>query len=298
MPHFTYSSELDAFNLSQGDLIKRSAEVDEVVKGIHPYFYQQEENKYFIIVTQSCDLYRRNGACSARYITVAAVKSLKVTVGRYMDSVLSDPIQRRLQFGDERLRQMTLQFLDRLFNNNEKEYFFLSKDLESGLSDDYCAFLKLNVPFRAAEHYDVFLRSKILQLSEPFQHKLGYALGNTYSRVGTKDWVPTVYEERKAFDEKLNNVLDQYKGIVWYDNDVYKYIKNELKILGPEEKEQVDMEKIAELSGNYGKLRAQRLKNMIDELGKVMSEVGVDEAMVTTFKKRIKNNTAFTSAIK
>ena len=202
-----------------------------------------------------------------------------------------------MRFGGEYSKNKTNQFVERLFNNNEKEYFFLSKDNGSGLIDDYCAFLKLNVPFRANEHYDVFLRSKVLQLSESFQHKLGYALGNTYSRVGTQDWVPSVCDQRE-FEKKISKVLEGYEDVSWYDNNLYQYIKKKLKDLPEIERETINLEQIEAIVKSFQKMRDEKLDSIIQELGNVMTSLDVEESKVNKFKKRIRNNPQFTRAIK
>ncbi len=62
-----------------------------------------------------------------------------------------------------------------------------------GISGYNCAFLALSVALKI-EHYDLCLAAKIAQLTGEFQAKLGWLVGNLYSRVGTKEW-GSVYPE-------------------------------------------------------------------------------------------------------
>ena len=46
----------------------------DVLKIVHPYFLNKQ-SKYFMVLSQSCDLVRRTGKkCKTPYITLAAVK--------------------------------------------------------------------------------------------------------------------------------------------------------------------------------------------------------------------------------
>jgi hypothetical protein len=80
------------------------------------------------------------------------------------------------------------QFLQRLFNNNESDYFYLHSEPTKGLGEDSCAFLRLSISIRAPEHYEKCLKSRYLSLSEPFRAKLGWLVGQLFSRVATQDW--------------------------------------------------------------------------------------------------------------
>ena len=72
--HFTYKSNPDMQSLCQGDILNPTEELMEVLKTVHPYFLNKQY-KYFMVLSQSCDLVRRNGKkCKTPYITLAAVK--------------------------------------------------------------------------------------------------------------------------------------------------------------------------------------------------------------------------------
>lgn len=61
--HFTYKQFPDMSSLCQGDVLRVTDEMREILKEVHPYFLN-EQYKYFMVLTQSCDLVRRNaGKC-------------------------------------------------------------------------------------------------------------------------------------------------------------------------------------------------------------------------------------------
>ena len=61
--HFCYAQSNDYLSeeLSQGDILKRTPELDEILAKVHPHFHQHRKNLYFMVLTQSCDLVIRNG---------------------------------------------------------------------------------------------------------------------------------------------------------------------------------------------------------------------------------------------
>ena len=78
MSHFTYkdTKNMDRDSLCQGDVICLSDELIESLSEIHPYF-NNGNYRYFIVITQSCVLVRRNGKpCKSPFITLAAFCSL------------------------------------------------------------------------------------------------------------------------------------------------------------------------------------------------------------------------------
>ena len=163
MPHFTYA-ELDSETLTQGNILKRTESLLNVIGEVHPH-YVHDDHKYFIILTQSCDLVRRDqGSCKSRYITVAVVRGFST----FLSKVLGRFQQSNFEKGsicDAKKKGLLEQFLERLFNNNESEYFYLEKDVAAGFESDCVAFLKLSIALKADLHYDTCLEAKSLELS-------------------------------------------------------------------------------------------------------------------------------------
>lgn len=292
MPHFTYESP-DVENLMQGDLIKRTEAVEKTLLEYHPYFINNSENRYFIVITQSCDLVRRSGVCAARYITIAAVKKLNIAIKRYVESLHHDEGDKLLGISDARNKQKVRLFLERLFNNNEKDYFYLCADSSFHLREDYCSFLKLTVPLRSNEHYQELLDAKVLQLTQPFQHKLGYLVGHSYLRIGTQDWVPSGCTDQE-FKDKLTKAIDEYKGVIWYSDEQYKYIKKELKLMGGE----ISLNMVEKIMEKGKKEKKDKTKEFLALVSGLLLELNVESETVDKFQHRFINNPDIRNRIK
>ena len=228
MTHFTYVENPDLDILCQGDILERSDELDEVFKLYHPH-YKNKEYTHFQVLTQSCDLVRRNGNdCSSRYITLAAVRNYDTVIKRYLSEELSG--NKILDVGgeywcSESIKSRLSGFIESLFNNNDKKYFFLNEWKEVGLLDDSCTFLHLSVALKASEHYDKCLRAKKIQLEGSFQAKLGWLVGNLYSRVGTEDFVPGRFAKKSDFQNHINDVI--LKHVYWVKPENYPMVRKE-----------------------------------------------------------------------
>lgn len=219
--HFTYTSP-QLTDLQQGDVLRRTPELLELIKNIHPH-YAGESYLYFQVLTQSCDLVRRKGNCKSRYITLAAVRSLDLVVKRAIEK-FSD----RIEFGGQMLcgdqHKMQLDdFLKKIFNNNDTNHFFLNSAPEFGFLDDCCTHLHLSISIRAYEHYDVCLGAKVLELKENFRAKLGWLVGNLYSRVGTEDYVPGAILDEKEYQRYVDEKMNTYVG--WIPKPIFKDFK-------------------------------------------------------------------------
>ena len=199
--HFTYRVPSD--NLMQGDIIARDAELDAALEKVHPHFVS-EDCQFYMVVTQSCDLVLRKKVTKARYITIAAVRPLRIAVMRELDQIRT-PIETQWDIASERKKEKIRNFLGSLFNNNEKGYFFLFKQDDSGLNGLNCAFLRLTVSIESSDYYDLLKENRVLSLSPEFQAKFGWLIGDLYSRVGTEDFSEI---ERVTYKKTLQEESD------------------------------------------------------------------------------------------
>src|ERR1700679_1779586 len=72
--HYIYTDAPDAASLNQGDVLTRTPELDAVLTEYHPHYARHPSYRYFLVLTQSCDLVRRKGVPpDARYISIGAV---------------------------------------------------------------------------------------------------------------------------------------------------------------------------------------------------------------------------------
>ena len=200
--HWTYRSVADT-DLQQGDILARTDELLKLFEEIHPHFC---DPKYlaFLVLTQTCDLVRRGGKpCRSRYINLAVVRSL--------DSVLLDLLDQvceRLGPGIylRETKPRANQLLERIFGQNEQALglFYLHPDAEAGVPESAIALLQVSVAFRV-QHYDLLLAARRGGLQEEFQAKLGWLVGNLFSRVGTTDWT-----ESKDRQKELGGMLKAF----------------------------------------------------------------------------------------
>ena len=68
------------------------------------------------------------------------------------------------------------------------------------------AYLKVSIALKSNEHYDKCLNAKKIELTDEFKAKLGWLVGNMYSRVGTADWGGVMSDQSRK--EMLNNDLN------------------------------------------------------------------------------------------
>lgn len=207
MTHFTYkeANETDKINLCQGDVLKITPELSEIIKECHPYF-QKEQYRYFIILTQSCDLVKRDGKCKTSYITLSAVRSFNDFINKKAKeyNIIENKGFKLLE--DAKFNTIS-QLVERIYNNNENEYFFLYKDLNLNFAEDMVAYLKVSFALKVELHYEKCLNAKIMELSDEFKAKLGWLVGEMFSRVGTVDWYK--FQQR---NELLKYICDDLKN--------------------------------------------------------------------------------------
>lgn len=228
MSHFTYKGEVSSDQISQGDILAKTDDLMKVIREVHPYF-ASEEYLYFIVLTQSCDLVRRSkqASCKAPYISIAAVRSLESILEREYGEYGNSHLEKTLGVFPKPMESKMADFLRRLLNNNITEYFYLHNDLELGLQDNCVATLRVSIALKTEKHYNQCAEAKIAELTENFQAKLGWLVGNLYSRVGTVDWVPHAANKRE-FKELVEDVLNRQFLFLHRPGDYEKAIKNKL----------------------------------------------------------------------
>lgn len=222
--HFTYKADADMKSLCQGDVLNITEELAEVLRNVHPYFLNGQY-RYFMVLSQSCDLVRRDGKnCKTPYITLAAIRSYDSFVEKTLVKEKFAENVSGLLLMDEKKKEKAYQLIERIYNNTEPEYFFLYKEDALDFPESMITYLKVSIALKSQEHYDKCLAAKKMELSDEFKAKLGWLVGNMYSRVGTADWEGIMTaQERK---EMLNNDLES-KCIIG-SKDQLKILKVEL----------------------------------------------------------------------
>ena len=294
--HFTYSGNTDFDTLTQGDILIKNEGIELILKEVHPH-YLKKDYKYFIVLTQSCDLVRRSkNKCKARYISIAAVRPFNTVLNRELNNHRSHWVEKDGLLCSSENRNKLYGFLNKLLNNNQPDYFYLHEDDSNSFPESMCAFLRLSVAIRAEDHYQACLDAKTLELREEFKAKLGWLSGNLYSRVGTMDWTPT-FKTNAEFKKIINELLD--KNALWIEKNVKKMLIKK-----------IDDEKI-----NSGNLKKEEIHTLLKEIhipskkekrDKIFNHIKtilekpgyLNEKQLKTIMKRITNDQLLLSQLK
>ena len=221
-----YNEAFSSKDLLQGDILRVTEDLAAVLNEFHPYYHQNPENKYLVVLTQECDLARRGSSpCKSPYILIGVVRYFSVLLERKIEGIVSHRSPTPYPILSEKENSGLDQFLSRIFNNNETDYYFFPKSPSQGFPENCCAFLRLAVPIKA-EHYDKCVDAKILEINDAHRAKLGYKIGEIYSRVGTEDLTST--ELRTLKKEAINDelfTLPQF-GYKIFESKLNEWYKN------------------------------------------------------------------------
>jgi hypothetical protein len=200
--HFTYGRFGDEDDIAQGDILQSTQELRRVFEEVHPHFLH-EKYAGFLVLTQTCDLVRRDaGRCKSRYINLAVIRPLQQILRVLFERVctpvkVAGRVVPGLFVRDERSKAD--QLLDRIFNQNEQALglFYLHPDVGVRIPVPSVALLQVSIAVRAEEHYQTLVESRTGRLRPEFQSKLGWLIGNLFARVATEDMPSAQRKELK-----------------------------------------------------------------------------------------------------
>ena len=218
--HFTYRRPNCKVELQQGDILRRTPALDRLIREIHPY-YMKSDYTHFMVLTQTCDLVKRDDGYGTAYIAIGAIRPLATVIKREMQKFKQNPAFERADAIGERNKDRARYFLRNLMNNNNHEYFYLHEQVPGGLTDRCCVFLRLAVPVKV-EHYDTIKAARVLSLKPAFQAKLGWLVGYIYARVGTDDWVPTQLSASE-WDALIEDIMREH--IVTFNERKVQFVR-------------------------------------------------------------------------
>lgn len=280
--HWTYEAFDPASDLEQGDIIAPTTRLREnVLRGVHPHF---DNDKYlgFIVATQSCDIVRRKGnEPKARYISIATIRSLKATLPRLLGDVIHEVAPGLFK---QSSKAAARQFLERLFDQNEQSFglFYLHADGDVGIGEPAVAFLRVKVAI-AAQHYDELVMARRGRLSPEFRGKLGWLLGNLYSRAASKDWSDSDGGDKAVKQMIREHLQEQVPGFgpQWVDDELveigkehdvqfadrdYKDVLADLEPLRPKPKIERVIEAVLKDAAEILNVDADQLKRLKSKL--------------------------------
>ena len=295
--HWTYKAFELNDDLEQGDIIQPTEEVRAVFEIAHKHFLDPKYTA-FIILTQSCDIARHQGEpCKSRYINLAVIRPLEDVLisfldtecdrvkinGSYIEGIYIEDSQYR---GD--------QLLKRILNQNEHGLglFYLHPDAEVGIAVPSVALLQVSIALRK-EHYKILLKARSGRLAAEFQSRLGWIIGNLYSRVATQGWEREP-EKRKAVIESVLSTGEQNDiGPFWIPRASVDAAKGkDLKF-----KDMKLSDIVAEIQRHKPKppmeIATERILTIIQEVAPATAPNAFD-----MMRNRLKNDQAFESTFK
>ena len=230
---FVYATppETSLDRLQQGDILFRGDDLSTAIDQAHSYYATEKSYSHFMVVTQSCDLVRRkNRPPKSRYITLAAVRPVGIQIDRLLKKYeyqLEGAYEDfPLPICQKEYEDLVKDRVENLLHNTHEGFFFLPADGHAAIPENLCAFLPLTIALRSV-HYDVCLRSKVAQLSEIFQAKVGWLTGNQYSRIGTPDLEENESEPEAAKERYYDELI--YRRAVWLSSGQFRSLKTLVK---------------------------------------------------------------------
>jgi hypothetical protein len=289
MSHFTYQ-EPAKLTLNQGDVLKKTEAIYKILQDVHPH-YLNEDYTHFIVLTQTCDLQRRESkSCNSPYITIAAVRPLRTALNRYVAQYQSGIIEIENGLVKKEAKDNIRRFLNKLLNNNYPEYFYLHEDINYDFAESSVAFLRLSVALKSELHYAACLESKAMELTEGFKAKLGWLVGNMYSRIGTPDWVPTILAEKSTFDQKIDETLKQYYQ--WVEKERLDKLKEAIKKEGRE----LQKEEILRRLDSIPTLKRKQI--VVERIKTILGDSGIQKEDIEKIATNISNDPTISEFIK
>lgn len=216
-------AEFDADSLRQGDILVRDDRLSDAIREAHQYYADAVGYNYFLVLTPSCELIRRNGKCSARYITLAAVRPLEIVIEREIKKY-NQSVKAPGKFLVREKRILAERFVERLLHNDEEGYLFLPSEFFPDRTDR-CGFLLLSIALRST-HYNSCLNSKFIQLSDIFAAQVGHLTSGLYGQIAT----PALEEQTDInFHEVRSAYFDRYinsDGMYWLSKEQIRILKS------------------------------------------------------------------------
>lgn len=220
---------MDPVTLMQGDLLKITDSLSQLLKSSSSNNTNFDGITYLVVLTQSCDLIRRNGKVKSRYITLAPVHSLDVAIKDRTHKLKDKNIDSQLSICNANDRSQTLQYVERLLNNSERDYFCLPLECHKAFIVDYCVSLNISIAIRNT-FYEKCLEAKIGQMEDIYAAKLGWMTGNQFSRVATPD-VEDIFRTREDGSKFRSTFMDRVftSQAIWLSTHQIRELKKLIK---------------------------------------------------------------------
>jgi hypothetical protein len=286
--HWTYEAFEPNADLAQGDIIEATPALRGVLEEVHRHFL---DAKYvsFLILSQSCDLVRRPGY-RGQPINLCVVRELRSIAARLLEQFCGSEIPGIFRKETRRDGRM---FVERTINQNEQAIglFYLHPDADAGVATPCVAMLRVAIALHT-KHYDIIRDSRRGRLKSEFQAKLGWLIGNLYSRVGTEDWSEP--KERKR-EQKIiiDQTFDGLAGVKWASSEaVARATKAGFSVEG---KSPDDISKELEL---YEPMRVDQ--QLLQEIQRIIAQadLGITADAQQRFLRRLPNDASMAELLR
>ena len=188
-------------------------------------------------------------------------------------------------------RHYVKDFLSKLLNNNLPEYFYLAQDPELEITRPHVAFLTLSVAVKK-ENYQKCAAARIAQLQDIFQAKLGWLVGEIYSRIGTPDWVPGQMSDTE-FDSLLEKQLNEMA--LWVGKSCLDQLKTEQQRRRNKMKDPayvIPNAEVLQLVEHFAAMQESKKERVVKLLVSQASSIigGIQDDKLKTLEQRLMNN--------
>lgn len=221
MPPIIYVEISKDSGLQQGDILDKSPAILSALGKAFPEDLL-EKTYAFIVLTQSCDLVRRNKkSCKAKYISLATISPLEDNLIMLLDDACEkaclDPDMSISGLYISKDRNKAHQLIERILNQTEEDraLFYLPPYLDAGIAVHSIANLQVNFALKL-DNYDSLIKNLKGRLSNVYQNRLGWLVGNLFSRVAIPDFDQ---EEKKTIIRELLKRKDSERGPFWISQD-------------------------------------------------------------------------------
>lgn len=216
------------------------------------------------------------------------MRSLDSVIERHLAQLPSPNALAEVPVLSAKAKSKASEFLVRLFNNNEQGYFYL--DGEDTVLPCHCvAFLNLSIAIKANEHYGKCLEAKRLQLTDVFQAKLGWLVGQIYSRVGTDD-LP-----QEVLTKKVQSALKD--AALWIDDSKVTVLEEAYAQLNADGQGVPMTSAQVAQAISRAKTRKQQVMNQVASV--LSKALGEDQAeLAQRLRKRLESDAALTALLR
>ncbi len=214
--HWTYEqiSETE-IGLRQGDILQPTEDLRRLLAKVEPL--NDKRWLAYIITTQDCDLVCREGKCDTAFVNIAGVISLATALPELLGAVCQQlPICKVPRIYPQEKKNEAAHFVKKILNQNawKEGLFYLQSDAGVQLGEPAVALLRLSCSLRLDEAvYEVCQKARTGRLCGLFRAKLGWTVGNLFSRVGTPDWGELNKGDNETMRTIVNDQLDSLSSL-------------------------------------------------------------------------------------